>query len=121
MIYTEAETRRLCAYDAANDSVITIAENGTAPVVSGDKVYYVNENGGIDSISLVDGSKTAAAEACSSNIVVQDSTVYYIVGTKICALSDGSLPSCIPLLMRLQRFPHSLCVTKRSISQKTAR
>lgn len=91
VIYTEAETSRLCAYDAANGSVITIAKNGTAPVVSGDKVYYVNENGGIDSISLVDGSKTSAAEACSGNIAVQDSAVYYINGTKICALSDGEL------------------------------
>lgn len=91
VIYTEAETGRLCAYDPANDSVITIAEKGTAPVVSGDKVYYINENGGIDSISLADGSKASVAEACSGNIAVQDSTVYYINGTKICSVSDGEL------------------------------
>lgn len=89
VVFTETATDRLCAYNSADDSIIMITEKGRKPVVSGDKVYYINENGGIDCMSLTDGSKTTVAEVCSGNIAVRNGTVYYIDGAKICSVTDG--------------------------------
>ncbi len=94
VIFTETATDRLCAYDPADDSIITIAEKGASPVACGDKVYYVDGDGALVSTGLADGTAVVIAEDCDGSIAVGTDTLYYVSGAKILSVSDGE-PSTV--------------------------
>ncbi len=89
IIYSEAESGSLCAFDPNTDNVILIAEKGTSPVVSGDKVYYVDGDGALASTSLADGKTEVIAEGCDGSIAVGTDELYYVSGAKIMSAADG--------------------------------
>ncbi len=89
VVFSETATDRLCAYNSADDSIITIAEKGRVPVVSGDKVYYVNDDGALASTNLADGTAEVIADNCDDGIAVGTDALYYVSGAKILSVSDG--------------------------------
>lgn len=91
IVYSEAESGSLCAFDPNTDNVILIAEKGTSPVVSVDKVYYVNGDGALASTGLADGTAEVIAEDCDGSIAIATDKLYYVSGTKIMSVADGEL------------------------------
>lgn len=92
VIFSETDTGRIAAYNSADNSIFTVVEKGTKPVVFGDKLYYVNADSNIGCVSLKDGTVTEIKAACDS-VAPADDVIYITNGTKLLSVSDGAEPA----------------------------